>query len=264
MIQDVFLAYANNSLKENAGHLLTFFKLVKENIDIELEDAEEVVPVLVDLTSGKNNDLNFDSTYWKPGADDVYEDNHDWRVRLALGMVESGRTSYFRAKRASVGPWLSEIEYENRLRYERKMLESRECEFRATRCAGEGENSCFDLYKWKCYECSQLFFKTQIAAIAEGLEYSEISGFEEVLMLATEVSTRSTQYLILDSEQGQPARRILRQDSLSIRFGDFKYQLLPLTNTIDVFDVYVRCLASYSLAEWLASNDRRKLKLCPY
>lgn len=267
MIQDVFLSYANNSLKENPNHLSGFFEAVQENIKIDLEDAIKVVPVIVDLTASKNGDLNPKSRYLKKKSYNHNHDNYDWRLDLAIGAIEGDRHRYFCIKRLSLDDRLDPTRRkrsEEELPSYREELARDECELRALRCEYEGEDNCLDSHKWKCYECSQLSFISLLSAIVRGHEYTRIPDFSELLMLASEMSTRRTEYRLHGSVQGGFKKGILGTDFLSMSFREFKHRDIPLTNTFDPFGLFVRCLVAYSLTEWLTSNDRRKLRLCPY
>jgi hypothetical protein len=267
MIEDVFLTYANNSLQETPNHLLGFFEAVQENIEIDLEDAIKVVPVIVDLTSAENGDLNLNSRYLKRRSYNQEHANYDWRLDLAIGSIESHRERYFGPKRLSMD---NRLDPRSRKRWEEELQQYREwvaregCEFRALRCEHEGEDNCLDSHKWKCYECLQIGFTSLLSAIVQGYEYTKIRGFDEFLVLASETSIRRTEYVIQNSVQGNFKKGLLGTDLLSLSFSEFKHRDIPSTNTFDPFGLFVRCLASYSLAEFLRYNDRRRLKQCPF
>ena len=46
MIEDIFLTYANNSLKEDPAHLYKIFKIIEQNLNIDLEGVEDAINLI--------------------------------------------------------------------------------------------------------------------------------------------------------------------------------------------------------------------------
>ena len=92
----------------------------------------------------------------------------------------------------------------------------------------------------------------------------EIDSFKEAVMVCSEEISSSKTRLIIDEEkEGKPFRHTLHCDRFLFPiFDEFAHG--PLEYSHHAFNIFIFSLASYSLTEFIISNDRRKLKFCPY
>ena len=158
MIQDIFLTYANNSLKGKPENLHQTLFAIEQNLEIDLEGVSEVIDIICTL-----------SKYTDPEPIlSIIEADSDFRPLFGSGTkasharyaVAGGRDVYYaQVERFRDDPdILKEL---NRSQFD--------CELRAITKEMLGEDLCEESFVLKCYECHQLKEKnTQRLKVSTG------------------------------------------------------------------------------------------------
>ena len=110
----------------------------------------------------------------------------------------------------------------------------------------------------------QLFFINIIDKISQGLEYSQIKGFRDLLHDACK-SVKWWVDIVDDKSHGS-----FKDQLLQVQFmvpPGYELALDPFMRdekTQKLFKNFIYSFYGFSLIVFLLNNDRRKLKLCPY
>ena len=163
-----------------------------------------------------------------------------------------------------------------------------QCDLRKVVTRHIGKDLCEESFLQKCYECHQLNFRDCLLQIVNGREYLEICSFNDVMIWSEEISASKTNLSIVEcypkseEDREKPLHQLIEEinskniESESKPFRQslgsvktifpifYEFSNSPLGNSYHTFNNFIFSLASYSLTEFLISNDRRKLKFCPY
>lgn len=262
MIEDIFLAYANNLLKNNPQNFYSIIEQIEKNKNIILIDKAEFDPIIkyiIEL-SEYTDSQDFLSNIEKRGGINHYDDRFDNDLYHAVITIAGERETFYGNQKI----W-KEQKYSKK--YIRELLDNKtkhwfNCNLRKTVKEYTGQDFCEDQFLQKCYECHQLNFRYCLLQIVNGKEYSEMDSFIYNVWEWSEAISASKTYLNL-AEENKPLReRLISVKELFLSFDDFADS--PLGNSYHVLNNFIFAIASYSLTEFLVANDRRKLKFCPY
>jgi len=254
MIKDIFLTYANNSLKEDPAHLYKIFKIIEQNINIDLEGVEDAINLICELL--KNNDsetiLSLISEMLSGLGQLFFENDH-----FAYKAVTGDRHYYY----LQLERYKDDPEFLEEWRLEKSTRACFKCEHRELNKKVLGEDLCEEYFDLKCYECHQLKFINFLNEIVQGKEYSEIEDIENILFYASIISSHTEDRTIQKLDQKAPFRETLQADDWFI-YGYYNYIRSGHGNTSHAFNEYLNSIAYYSVTDFLLHNDRRNLKRC--
>ena len=241
MIEDIFLTYANNSLKEKPEKLLDMVKeFENQGFEFGWMDEERLYRIA-----------------------NIF--------RILVNRIDDKRVHRIHNKKPST-PFKYrridfEIAYDGIYRSENGYCEK--CFENLTRTHWLG----FDLFKGnnplRCFECDQLFFKKILTCIVEGKEYAEIgpnecpaAGLPNALLNTYNEFAKSVS-IVPDSIKS-PFKQTMKEGTFYNCYSLHQYE--EASNGGFVKGLFTRVFfysfAMYSLVEFLLNNDRRKLKLC--
>jgi len=102
----------------------------------------------------------------------------------------------------------------------------------------------------KCYICEQEYFRYILLRIIDGLEYSQINGFQAFINFYRHFIKSGVEIISTSEDKSfkESLKKTIYNESETIK--------LSIGETI-------RAAISYSLSDFLLNNDRRKLKKCP-
>jgi hypothetical protein len=288
MIEDIFLAYANNLLKNNPQNFYAILDQVEKNeniISIDKSEFKKIIEYIIELSKFTNSQ-DFLSNVEKRGGINHYDDRFDNDLYHAVLAIAGEREDYY----TKVNIWKehsSRKDFKYLVEYSKQS--SFQCDLRKTVKAYTGQDFCEEQFVQKCYECHQLSFRYCLLQIVSGKEYLDIDIFhKDVMNWSEEISASKTHLLIEEcypkseedrekplhqlieeinskniKSEGKPFRQSL--GSVKTIFPIFyEFSNSPLGNSYHVLNNLIFAIASYSLTEFLVANDRRKLKYCPY
>jgi hypothetical protein len=270
VIQDIFLTYANNSLKEAPENLNKIFEKVGQNIKIDLEGDDQVINLVLKISEHSSPEPLLSMIKGKREV--LIGTPTDFYV--ATNAVTGGRDYYYAQKNF----YYAQIEkykdnpkertrWENDLTFwqdEKPELHHFDCGLRELNKRLLGEDLCEQSFVLKCYECHQLIFVNLLHEIVAGKEYSEIEEIDAILRDSSVLSTQRTDRFFTQSNEQGPFKQVLTGHTyLTMGFKEYVFYS-EHANSWHAFNEYLNSIAYYSLTEFLLHNDRRKLKKCPY
>lgn len=123
----------------------------------------------------------------------------------------------------------------------------------------------------KCYECDQLHFIQILSQISEGREYDTIPFFNLFLSIQNETTILRREYFCVESQRNRPeAFEVALEENEIVEFpirtdmGESNPDnfVVGFSQGMAPFRRVLLSAATYSLASFLGHNDRRKLKKC--
>ena len=280
MIERFFLAYANESLKNNPQHFHKIFEQIdgshlseqvenRDDITIDKTEIDKVIEYIVDLSEITDSQV-FLSHIEQHGSINYNDKRFNADLHYAVQAIAGEREEYY----SSVNRWEKRKASKANFTDSQVFLSHREfiesdkrrifqCDLRkvVTRCTGK--DLCEESFLQKCYECHQLSFRDCLLQIVNGREYLEIRSFKDVMIWSEEISSSKTHLIIDEEKEREPFRHTLH--SVKFLFPIFyEFAHGPLGNSYHTFNNFIFSLASYSLTEFLIANDRCKIKFCPY
>ena len=108
----------------------------------------------------------------------------------------------------------------------------------------------------RCYECDQLYFARIVEDIVNGGELSQNWGLRYFIAYVNKFMKTESQFTILRNENGRSSMKYEHRNVMEILLADGHFQ--------GSFRNYLICAATYSLADFLSTMDRRLLKQCPH
>lgn len=255
MIEDVFLTYANCSLRDIPEKLREIFSIIASNIKIDFYDAEEVIAYICELSELTKPQLVL-SWHMEKGPTVI----GDWSSHtLAYHAVVGYRDHYYHRIYKEGSPLFTK----DPDLLEEVRREAFDCELRGINKKEFGEDLCEEAFALKCYECHQLKFARLLQDVVDGKEYSEIEDIDYVLWGSSVLSAQKMDRVIGESLQTTPFKETL-QTNASLLMGFRDYVDSEYGNTHHAFNDYLNNIMYFCLTEFLLNNDRRKLKKCPY
>lgn len=262
MIEDIFLAYANNLLKNNPQNFYSIIEEIEKykHIIIDKDEFAPIIKYIIELSEYIDSQ-DFLSNVEKRGGINHYDDRFDNDLYHAVEAIAGDRITFYSDQKI----WEKQ-KYSKKLIKELLAEKTRHwfnCNLRKTVKEYTGQDFCEDQFLQKCYECHQLNFRYCLLQIVNGKEYSEIDEFlYDVCEWSTAISSSKT-YLSLSKEKKQPfSEWLVSVKELFLSFDEFQSGFLG--NSYHALNNFIFAIASYSLTEFLVSNDRRKIKYCPY
>ena len=269
MIERFFLSYANASLKSNPQLFHKLFEQLDpsilceeaaDDITIDKTEFDKIIEYIVELS--KITDYQaLVSHIKKHGSINHYDSEFNEQLYYAVHAIAGERESFY----SYVDIWKEKKVSKKDLKklIEQTRKSTFQCDLRKNVKDYTGKDLCEEQFLQKCYECHQLNFRDCLLQIVNGREYLEIPNFDDVMIWSEEISPAKTSLGIVEEEKGEPFRQILSGDKFLFPiFHEFANA--PQGNSYHTFNNFIFSIASYSLTEFLISNDRRKLKHCPY
>ncbi len=269
MIERFFLSYANASLKSTPQLFHKLFEQLdpsilceeaEDDISIDKTEFDKIIEYIVELS--ENTDYQaLVSHIKKHGSINHYDDEFNEKLYYAVHAIAGERESFY----SYVDIWKEQKVSKKDLKklIEQTRKSTFECDLRKIVTRLIGKDLCEESFLQKCYECHQLNFRDCLLQIVNGREYLEIPNFKDVMIWSEDISSAKTHLVIDEEKERKPFRLTLHGDkSLFPVFYEFANGFLG--NSYHTFNNFIFSLASYSLTEFLISNDRRKLKFCPY
>jgi hypothetical protein len=264
-----FLAYANASLKSTPQPFHKLFEQLdpsilceeaEDDITIDKTELNKIIEYIIDLSEITDSQA-FLYHIEKHGSINHYDDRFNEDLYYAVHAIAGERERFY----SNVNIWkerkLSKKGLREFIEHDKKVCF--ECDLRKVVTRYIGKDLCEESFLQKCYECHQLNFRDCLLQIVNGREYLEIPNFRDVWNWSEEISSAKTSLGIEEKEKGEPFRQILSGDKFLFPIF-YEFARGPLGNSYHTFNNFIFSLASYSLTEFLISNDRRKLKFCPY
>ena len=270
MIEDIFLAYANEPSRNNPNYFQTFFSTVKDNISIDLSGVDEVVQHISDIAlfNNANDILDYLS---KNGSINHYHEDFRGALYHAMRATADERIDHYRDveefEQIKRKPDRDKLD-RKKARHLRFMIDYEKerhfrCDYRALAIKHGWEDLCENAFFRKCYECFQFGFRDMLLEITKTTEFTEIEDLEGALFHAAEIGIVRTDPGIVYAEDG-PFPREKLEGKQSYAMGYLQYVNGDIGNSSAAFNEFAYGLATLSLSNFLYRNDRRKLKLCPY
>jgi hypothetical protein len=248
MIEDMFITYANNSLREDPENFYKIFGAVKQNIEVDLNGVDEAIDLICKLS--KNNDFETILLLIKEikKKDGPFPSDKNYAYQAVTGGREY---FYLESQIHKDDPEYIKLCKENDFK----------CECREMNKMLLGEDLCEELFVLKCYECHQLKFIDSLSEIASGKEYSKIKDINDILDLSSIFSTKTMYRKIEKIDKQAPFREKLQVDDL-FTLGYHDYIWGSHGNSFHAFNEYMNSIAYFSVTEFLLQNDRKKIKVC--
>jgi hypothetical protein len=238
MLENLFLLYSNFSLADNPQNLTKIFKGINFNIfgpyKNILNKAIENITIFSECNSPKS-------------------------ARKKLSKLKSSwlNSEQYNAKEADEVKMFFNSAFEAVYGYLDDYCEDL-CHWRKVREKVIGRKKLKGPNRLKCHECDQLFYINILDEITHGKEYSQIIGFNDLLLDSNLCVNQTTE--IITNKSKKPFKEDLQKS----------IQLWPhgFIENVDSWDdkgrfcEFIYGIVGYSLSEFLLDNDRRKIKLC--
>jgi len=123
MIEDIFLAYANLSLREEVKNLHKIFSVIKENINIDLEGVDRAIDILCELSKHDSPEAVF--SLYEEITNETITPHIGETYAILSGLAGERWTFYYNKRRDEHNKRKDERELEDWIRkYERELEES--------------------------------------------------------------------------------------------------------------------------------------------
>jgi len=264
MIEDIFLAYANNLLKKNnPQHFYNILEQVKKNQNIMSIDEHDINPIIeyiVELSEFTDSQA-FLSHIAKHGSINHYDVGFNEQLYYAVHAIAGQREGFYSSVNICKKSELIKKDFRKLSEHDKQSYF--QCHLREVVRAYTRKDYCEEQFIQKCYECHRLIFRYCLSQIVQDKEFLEIDSFEDIMICSEDISASKT-CLIIEEGNNKPFRQVLKSSKTIFPiFYEYCNNLL-LGNSYHTFNKFIFSLASYSLTEFLVANDRRKLKFCPY
>lgn len=255
MIEDIFLTYANASLKDNPEIFYEIFKKFRNlNVDIHIERREQ--KDIYKIISHFVKFVKCDDIKKAEGLREKFRKKLETRDAQTYGNNEVEMPFRVGLQMRNVN-----IAFEGVYGYRDGYCDEGDCHQETIRKDFIGEECFIGPKRLKCHECGQLEFKKILDEIVKGKEYSEIGQFYNLEHLLINANNWIGKLIVVNASSESTFKEELRR-IMSFDIG-------RLRGSIDndfprsIFDtIFYRTIVGYSLAEFLLKDDRRKLKRC--
>lgn len=230
MIQDIFLTYANHSLKDNPEILYGIFEEFTKSLH-EVFLPDKISDIIKEFAIFvKCDDLKIADDEFRRKVRRVKSLWDKNCLKMAFNGVYGYRNGY-----------CEEDCYKGLAK--RDVLGKRR--FRGP-------------HRLKCYECEQLFFRHMLAEIADGKEYQDIAGGQLVHYLIN-----AHTFIMVGADVVPASSDSLFKQDIKLAFS-FAPRDIDEPYTSSFSRIFLDSMVVYSLIEFLRRTDRRLLKQCPY
>jgi hypothetical protein len=228
MIEDIFLSYANYSLKDHPENLQKIFEEFKDS----------------DIYFDRSTDASIKRIIGYFGTLAKCE-----KIQIAQDLR---REMTFPRKREEMD---FNIAFDGVFGYRNGYCE-RKCLDRTVKREVLGKKRFLGPGRLKCYECDQLYFRSLMDGIVEGLKYKDIGPCRDLETLILNAYGGLKKGIVIFAEKESTGKELKEvvfflQDGYEL--GDRNFSQLILGQFV-----------AFSLTEFLLHNDRRKLKKCPF
>ncbi len=254
-MQDVFLTYANEKVNNNSEFFYQVYEQVKKHMNMDLTPVEKIIPIIKEL-SRISEPQDFISYMDKKGSINCYDNDFAFELKHAVRAIAGDRINFYKFDIKRLNKEEDPDLYE-------QIKESRfGCDLGEVKDKYSIKELCENNFERKCYECFQLCFREFLFQITTGVEYPDIEDLNNILFWCSEIGATRTEPIIIESDVGFFKYSLKKRKVYVLSFNDFVNG--PLGNSQQAFNDFFFALASYSLLEFLLTNDRRKIKLCTY
>lgn len=242
-IEDIFLTYANNSLRDNPKIFYKIIEYFKSLEFIEIEDYK-----LFSSLSGEESKSGFMAGIIKYFVELVECEDLQTAIKIR-------KTEKFIENEMVIDAEFFQIAYQAVFGYADGYCEGKHGCCYNYRPFILGVEQFTGPDRIKCYECDQLFFRYMLEGIVKGKEYSEIS--ELVMFLGNAHISFTPRVFPNTTASKSPFKENLEKKIRYIpTFFDAEEYKLAFRA------IFIKDIVGYSLCEFLLNNDRRKLKKC--
>jgi len=240
--EEIFLAYANNPIRDNPEIVYQIIKDFADSVFIEPEHEFFFPPLFGEQRKKTINALNEIAKHFV----DLVKCN-DLQISKKMRQTEIIKDA------DRYNPVFFEAAYRAVFHYNNGCPEDiRSCGY-SERPRYLGVEQFTGQNRKKCYECHQLFFRYLLEGIVEGKEYSEIAGWSLILFLNESEHQFPPSVTINETSSKSPFKEELEK----------KAMFRPGLHESDFLFTFGGIIGK-SLLEFLIQKDRRKLKHCPY
>lgn len=241
MLENFFIKYANCSLLDDPSNFLIIYKGLERYADVA-PNFKRLKPLIRYIVAfGEMDDPQLASDRLEKEKKKSWDIKQKATIENAFEAVYGYRDGF------------CEIECPKRSERIRKI--GVRLGLREARQAEKGKKI-LNRLGLKCYECQQLYFTNILTEIAEEKEYSQIEGLR--IFLGKRSEFFELEYGILpDSNLDFSPKQTTKDPLLLIEYSHYGPHKFAFQNFWDG-------LIAFSLSEFLSTNDRRKLKICPY
>lgn len=256
MIEDIFLTYVNEGTNNNPQFFSAVYEQVKKHMAMDLSPVEKILPIIKELSIIADPQIFIESMS-KWGGTNHYDDGFSFELLHAVEAITCDRISFYH----------HDIKYLNKIGNDpetyQHMKENRfNCNLVEIKNKYSLTNVCENHFERKCYQCFQQGFRDFLLQIVNGVEYPDIEDLNNTFFWCSEIGATRTEPTIIEKRVGTFKYNLEGSKVFVLSFNDFVNG--PMGNSYQAFNDFFYALASYSLSEFLLSNDRRKIKLCPY
>jgi hypothetical protein len=268
-VQDIFLTYANHSLKENPEVFYEILDKFKSLSNIRIDEEQEkflrdIIKYFVIFV--KLDDLEAASEFYIEESEKIARVKLEW-----LGYEERLRELFSREVK---------IAFEAVYAYRGGYCEAGSCIKNLNAVYAFDARLLEGTNRLKCYECDQLFFRKLLTGIAQGKEYSEIpEEFKQEDGTWIEGTGNLFQSFLTNAHSFLEKRPTVVTEQSESPFKEeleeiYYYHSRELPKLHDAespkdlsdYFAFTRTflweIVAYSLAEYLVNNDRRYLRQC--
>jgi len=247
MIENIFLTYANNSLRDNPE---IFYEIIEYFKTLEFI---QITNKVVSSVTGEISEKGLLTGIIKYFVELVKCDDLQKAIKIR-------ETTKFLENEKFIDDEFFQIAYQAVFGYSDGYCEDEDgCYYSNVRHNILGFNKFDGTDRIKCYECDQLFFKYMLNGIVKGKEYSDIG----LGLLGTFLINANKQFKkhvnIVSSSSNSPFKETL-QESVVYMPGVYTGENYKASFS----STFLGDIIGYSLTEFLLKNDRRKLKQCPH
>ena len=276
-IENIFLAYANYSLREDPRYFEKILNVIEEYTYIVLDHRDKLNEWFCEIAKCKNErDL---LPFLKPAVQAAVKDEEGFLLKCVKYLATStpkeateidlGLTSMevlhlekrYRLKEVGgvSAPSEDPMEIINAffgkriIKYDQHSIKFEwncKCKLRPDMTAFIGKDLCKVPFKLKCCECHQYDFIRTLRYIAAGVIYHEVDGFGEHVAMADKISPKTIYFA-----EGETPYNLIKAtvwESFDMMLGNFE------------LSGFLNAIASYSLLEFLTQDERNRerLKIC--
>ena len=250
MLENFYLTYANNSLKENPNNIFLIINELKKYWGKLYNGSNlETIEILLE-TLGK-----FIVLFLK--VDDL-------QSALKLKNEVDETDNYFGVDWVKGWEWLPEMALDALYLYRRDLhcfyAESFPINHENWICSANSKYILKDIFlrnkiQIDCYECFRLRFRKILSEIIAGKSYNDINDLFKYFNSAYDnIITK-----VVSTEKNK--LKTIQYISSDLLFDEDAERESPYEH---MFNYYISSLVGFSMAQFFINNDLRKLKYCPY
>jgi hypothetical protein len=272
-IENIFLAYANYSLREDPSNFGKILNVIGEYTSIDLRGIDKLNELFCEIAKCKNVQTLLPFLYPAVQADVKGEEGPSQiddlkyllaRIPVKATEINLSSTSIeelfhlaelHRDDESAVDPMkiINAFYGRRRIKHDQhsKFEWNCKCKLRPNMKAIIGKDLCNDPFKLKCCDCHQYVFIKMLWYIEAGANYNDVKDFNKHAQMAKRIRPETIYF----PERKYPYILIKATAWLSLDKILMNYELSEFLNAI----------ATYSLLEFITQDERNRerLKICP-